>query len=105
MQGRAISNSRQSSASGRRCASPMGAKVRKIARSPRSGRLITSSITGRMRKNGCKAKEPGFPIDFCGLDNCDLMPAKALADDVKAARQRGVAEGAVALTGERGADG
>jgi hypothetical protein len=30
--------------SGRRCASPMGARVRKIARSPRSGRLTTSSI-------------------------------------------------------------
>src|SRR5262249_5465448 len=42
--GGATSNSRHSSLSGRRCPSPMGAKVRKIARSPRSGRRTTSSI-------------------------------------------------------------
>jgi hypothetical protein len=44
MRGRATSNSRESSASGRRSLSAMGAKVRKIARSPRSGRLTTSSM-------------------------------------------------------------
>jgi hypothetical protein len=46
MGGRASSNSRQSSASGRRSASAMGDndKVTKIARSPRSGRLMISSM-------------------------------------------------------------
>ena len=44
MRGRVISNSRNSSISGHRCAAPMGARVRKMARSPRSGRLTTSSI-------------------------------------------------------------
>src|ERR1700730_5128640 len=39
MRGRAFSNCRHNSLSGRRCASPMGAKVRKIARSPKSARL------------------------------------------------------------------
>jgi hypothetical protein len=38
MRGRAVSNSRQRSASGRRSISAIGAKARKIARSPRSGR-------------------------------------------------------------------
>ena len=60
---------------------------------------------GRMRKNGREAKEAGLFIDFRRLDGRDLMPAKALADNVQPARQRGIAEGAVGFTGEGGPDG
>ena len=55
-------------------------------------------FTGRMRKNGRKAKEVGLFIDFGRLDSRDLMPAKALADNIQPARQRGIAEGAVGFT-------
>src|SRR6516164_9219214 len=58
-----------------------------------------------MRKNGREAKKAGFCIDARCLDRRDLMPAKALAHDVQPARQRGIAEGAVRLPGEGGADG
>src|SRR3954447_24115507 len=58
-----------------------------------------------MRKNGREAKKAGFFIDARCLDRRDLMPAKALADNVQPARQRGIAEGAVRLAGEGGPDG
>src|SRR3984893_12195728 len=62
MRGRAVSNSRQRSASGRRSISAIGAKVRKIARSPRSGRLMPSSMPfsriGRDASNSTTAKLP-----------------------------------------------
>jgi hypothetical protein len=62
-------------------------------------------FAGRMRKSRGEAKETGFLINLCRLDCCDLMPAKALADNVQPARQRGIAEGVVALAREGGADG
>src|SRR5262245_8193135 len=62
-------------------------------------------LTRRMRKNGCKAKEPGFLVDFRGLDGCDLIAAKAFADNVQSARKRCITEGAVGLAGEGGPDG
>src|SRR6516162_8712677 len=58
----------------------------------------------RMSKHSCEAKKAGIFVDCGGLDCRDLMPAKALADNVKTARQRGVAEGAVSFTGERGSN-
>src|SRR5262249_44734239 len=58
-----------------------------------------------MRKHSREAKEPAIFVDVGGLDCRDLRPAKALAHNVKTARQRGVAEGAVAaVTGQRGTD-
>jgi hypothetical protein len=62
-------------------------------------------FAGRMRKDSREAKEAAFLIDIRGLDGRDLMPAKALADNVQPARQRGIAEGAVSLPGEGGPDG
>ena len=58
-----------------------------------------------MRKDGCKAKEAGFLIDTGRLDGGDLVPSKALADNVQAARQRGIAGGAVGFAGEGVPDG
>src|SRR6266702_11886 len=58
-----------------------------------------------MGKDGREAKKAGFLIDPRRLDRRDLMPAKALAHNVQAARQRGIAEGAVRLPGEGGPDG
>ena len=49
--------------------------------------------------------EPGRCIDRGGLDGRNLMLAQRLANDVESARQRGIAEGAVGLAGERRADG
>src|SRR5262249_54331770 len=48
-----------------------------------------------MRKHSGEAEKPCIFVDCGGLDCRDLMPAKALADNVKTARQRGVAEGPV----------
>src|SRR5262249_44099239 len=48
----------------------------------------------RMSKHSGEAKKPGILVDCGGLDCRDLMPAKALADNVQTARQRGVAEAA-----------
>ena len=63
MPGRAISNWGQRSASGRRSASAMGAKVRTMARSPRSGRLMTSSMPfsriGRAASNRTSSSSNG----------------------------------------------
>jgi hypothetical protein len=39
-----------------------------------------------MRKDGGEAKEAGFLIEVCCLDGRDLVPAKALADDIEPAR-------------------
>ena len=44
-------------------------------------------------------------VDRGGLDGGDLVLAEALAYDIEPAGQRGVAEGPVALPGERRADG
>ena len=41
----------------------------------------------------------GVLVDGRGLDGRDLVLAEALADNIKAARQRGIAEGPVALAG------
>ena len=49
---------------------------------------------GRMRKNGREAKKAGFFIDARCLDRRDLMPAKALADNVLAVARRRRGEGA-----------
>src|SRR5947208_8829363 len=49
----------------------------------------------RMSKDSCEAKKPGIFVDCGGLDGRNLMPTKALADNVQTARQRGIAEGAV----------
>jgi hypothetical protein len=54
----------------------------------------------RMRKHGRKAKEAGFLIDARCLDSRDLVAAKALADNVQPARQRGIAKGAVRPRGK-----
>src|SRR5262249_40940829 len=58
-----------------------------------------------MSKHSGEAKKPGIFVDRGGLDGRDLIAAKALPDNVETARQRGVAEGAVSFTGERGSDG
>src|SRR5436309_10795649 len=58
-----------------------------------------------MRKNGGEAKQTGLLVNLCRLDSRDVMPAKALADNVQPARQRGIAEGAIRLPGEGGPDG
>ena len=42
-------------------------------------------FTGGMRKDGGESKEPGFFVDFRGLDGRDLVPPEALADYVQAA--------------------
>jgi hypothetical protein len=39
-----------------------------------------------MRKNGREPKKAGLFVDVRRLDGRDLMPAKALADNVQAAR-------------------
>jgi hypothetical protein len=39
-----------------------------------------------MRKHSGEAKKPGIFVDCGGLDCRDLMPAKALADNVQTAR-------------------
>ena len=57
-----------------------------------------------MRKDSREAKEAGLFVDVRRLDGRDFMPAKALADNVQAARQRGIAEGAVGFAGEGGPD-
>jgi len=56
-------------------------------------------FAGRMSEHSGEAKKPGIFVDCSGLDCRDLIPAKALADNVQAARQRGVAEGAVSVQG------
>jgi hypothetical protein len=61
-------------------------------------------FTGRMRKHSGEAKKSDILVDCRGLDCCDLISAKALADNVQTARQRGVAEGAVSFTVEGGSD-
>ena len=38
-----------------------------------------------MRKDGGEPNKPGFLIDGSGLDSSDLMPTKALADNVQPA--------------------
>ena len=53
-----------------------------------------------MGERGGEMDQPGFLIDRRGLDGGDLMPAKALADNVQPARQRGIAEGAVRPRGK-----
>src|SRR5262245_58369139 len=58
-----------------------------------------------MSKHSGEAKKPGIFVDCGGLDGRNLMPAKALPDNVQTARQRGVAEGAISFTGERGSYG
>src|SRR6478735_9918307 len=58
-----------------------------------------------MRKNGGEAKQTGLLVNLRCLDRRDLMPAKALADNVQPARQRGIAEGAVRLARKGGSDG
>src|SRR5436189_11131 len=57
-------------------------------------------FAGRMSKDGREAKEAGFFVNSRGLDGRDLMSAKALADNVQPARQRGVAESAVSISGK-----
>jgi hypothetical protein len=39
-----------------------------------------------MRKNGGEAKEPVFVTEVRRLDGRDLVPAKALAQDIESAR-------------------
>src|SRR5260370_3287989 len=58
----------------------------------------------RMSKDSCEAKKASIFVDCGGLDCRDLISAKALADNVETARQRGVAEGAVSFTVEGGSD-
>jgi hypothetical protein len=59
----------------------------------------------RMRKDSGEPKETAFLINLCRLNCRDLMPAKALADDIQAARQRRVAEGSVCFAREGGPNG
>src|SRR5262245_46262747 len=61
-------------------------------------------FAGRVSKHSCQTKKAGIFIDRGCLDGRNLMPAKALANNVKTARQRGVAEGSVSLAREGGAD-
>src|SRR5260370_407152 len=42
-------------------------------------------LAGRMSKDSGEAKKPGIFVDCGGLDCCDLIPAKALADNVQTA--------------------
>ena len=72
---------------------------------PAHGPFRGNPFAGRMRKNGGEAKETAFLINLCRLNCRDFMPAKALADDIQAARQRGIAEGAVCFAREGGPDG
>ena len=58
-----------------------------------------------MSKHSGEPKKPGIFVDCGGLDCRDLIPTKALADNVETARQWGVAEGPVFFTGERRSDG
>src|SRR5262245_5977482 len=58
-----------------------------------------------MCKNGGEAKQTSLLVNLCRLDRRDLVPAKALADNVQPARQRGIAESAVRLPGKRRPDG
>jgi hypothetical protein len=44
-------------------------------------------------------------VDFRRLNSRDLMPAKALADNIQPTRQWGIAEGAVRLERKGGPDG
>src|SRR6516225_1775941 len=57
-----------------------------------------------MSKHSCEAKKPGIFVDCGSLDCRDLITAKALADNLQTARQRGIAEGAVSFTGEGRSD-
>src|SRR2546430_8796073 len=57
-----------------------------------------------MSKYSCKTQNPTIFVDFGGLDCRDLMSAKALADNIQTAGQRGVAEGAVSFAVERESD-
>src|SRR5260370_11812795 len=57
-----------------------------------------------MSKYSCETQNPTIFVDFGGLDCRDLMPAKALADNIQTAGQRGVAEGAVSFAVERESD-
>ena len=45
-----------------------------------------------MSQHGIETNEAGLLVDRGGLDDCDGVAPKALAHDLKAARQRGVAE-------------
>src|SRR5260370_32631513 len=57
-----------------------------------------------MSKHSREAQKPSIFVDCGGLDCRDLIPAKALADNLQAARQRGVAEGAASFAVEGGTD-
>ena len=58
-----------------------------------------------MCQKGCELDLPGGLVDRRGLDGRDLLLAQALAHNIKPAGERGIAEGPVALSGERRADG
>ena len=72
MRGRASSNSRQSAVSGRRCRSAIGASISRIARSARSGRVMTSSIPLRMMGSQTRSKRPP--------KSCELGPFLILSN-------------------------
>ena len=52
-----------------------------------------------MRQEGGEVDQPVGLVDRGGLDDGDLVLAKAFAHDVEPARQRGIAEGAGRLRG------
>jgi hypothetical protein len=57
-----------------------------------------------MGKHGRKAKQSSILIDCRRLDGGNLVLAKALADDIKPAREGGISERAVRLAGKRRPD-
>src|SRR6266487_1932182 len=57
-----------------------------------------------MSKDSRQSEKSSVFVDCGRLDCRDLMAAKSFADNVQTARQRGIAEGAVALSGKRGSD-
>src|ERR1035438_2932338 len=58
-----------------------------------------------MGEDGGEPNKPGFPVDRGRLHRRNLVLAQALANNIEAARERGIAEGPILLTRERRADG
>jgi hypothetical protein len=54
-------------------------------------------LPGGVHQEGRKSDLPGGLIDPGCLDRRDLVPAQALADDIEAAGEGGIAEGAIRL--------
>src|SRR5262249_58419060 len=78
----------------RRAHSMWARRVRNAADWPVRGDPLARLV----REHGCEIYGPARAVDGCGLYRRDLVLAQRLADDIEAARERGVAEAAGSLS-------